>query len=107
MSEGDREVLHITDAKAIQQKINSAPREKAKHSVAEDKVLAGQAAIKNGAIVEANSAVIDLPVFIVKAAITSAMQQVKNAEQVLHTAETSTQGVARCLHKGRQSLEGA
>ena len=53
MSEGDREVLHITDVKAIQQKINSVPRKKAKHSTAEDKVLAGQAAIKNGNVVEA------------------------------------------------------
>ena len=55
MSEGDKEVLHITDVvKTIQQKINSNPREKAKHSVAKDKVLAGQAPIKNGTVAESN-----------------------------------------------------
>ena len=46
MSEGDRKVLHITDVKAIQPKINSAPKEKAKHSTAVDKVLVRKAAIK-------------------------------------------------------------
>ena len=107
MSEGDREVLHITDVKAIQQKINSAPREKAKHSAAEDKVLAGQAAIKNGMVTESNSAIIDLAAFNMKAAITSVLQQVKNSKQALHTAETCTQGLARCLRKAKQSLEGA
>ena len=107
MSEWDREVLHITDVKAIQQKISSTPCEKAKHSASEDKVLAGQAAIKNGAVAEANSAIIDLTAFSAKAAITSVLQQVKNAEQALHTAETSTQGLASCLRKARQSFEGA
>ena len=92
---------------AIQQKIDSNPREKAKHSTAEDKVLAGQAAIKNGMVAQSNSAVIDLTAFNVKAAISSAIQQLKNAEQALHTAETSTQGLARCLRKARQSLEDA
>ena len=81
--------------KAIQHKNNSAPREKAKHSAAEEKVFAGQAAIKNGAVAEANSAVIDLAAFNAKAAITSALQQVMNTEQALHTAETSTQGHTR------------
>ena len=100
MSEGDRAVLHITDVKAIQQKINSLPREKARYSTAEDKVLAGQTAIKNGTVM----AIINLAAFNAKAAITSVIQQVKNAEQV-HTVETSTQGLARCLHKARQSLE--
>ena len=93
--------------KAIQHKINSAPKEKAKHSAAKEKVLAGQAAITNGMAVEANSAIIDLAAFNAKAAITSALQQIKNAEQALHTVETSTQGLARCLHKAKQSLEGA
>ena len=37
MSEGDREVLHITGVKAIQQKINSAYWEKAKHTAAKEK----------------------------------------------------------------------
>ena len=68
-------------------------------------VLACQAAIKNGAVAGANSAVIDLTAFNAKAAITSAIQQVKNAEQALHMAETSTQGLAMCLRKARQSLE--
>ena len=77
------------------------------HSVAEDKVLVGQAAIKNGALAEVNSAMIDLAVFNAKAAITSALQQVKNADQVLHTAKTYTQGLARCLRKAKQSLAEA
>ena len=47
---------------------------------------------------------IDLASFNVKAAITSALQQVKNAEQAFHTAESFTQGLARCLHKAKQSL---
>ena len=55
MSEGDRKVLHITDVKAIQPKINSAPKEKAKHSAAVDKVLVGKAAITNGVVAMANS----------------------------------------------------
>ena len=76
--------------KAIQHKINSAPREKGKHSAAEEKVLVGQTAIKNGAVAETNSAVIDLAAVSAKAAITLALQQVKNAEQALHTVETST-----------------
>ena len=79
--------------------------EKAKHSAAEDKVLAGQAAIKNGAVAEVNSAVIDLAAFNAKAAITCAIHQVKNAEQALYTVETSTPGLARFLRKVRQSLE--
>ena len=107
MSEGNREVLHITDVKDIQYKINSVPKEKAQHSAAEDKVLVGQAAIKNGAVAEANSTVINLAAFNAKATITSALQQVKNAEQALHMIESSTQGLARCLHKAKQSLEEA
>ena len=73
MNEGHKEVLHITDVKAIQHKINSVPREKAKHSTAEDKVLTGLAAIKNGAAAEAKSTIIDLTAFNAKAAITSAI----------------------------------
>ena len=96
MSERDREVLHITDVKAIQHKINSAPKEKAQNSAAEDKVLVGQAAIKNGAIAEDNSTVIDLAAFNAKAAITSALQQVKNVKLALHTT-----GV---LHSGTGQL---
>ena len=64
----------------------------------------GLAAIKYGTVMEANPAVINLAAFNVKAAITSALQQVKNAEQALHTAESSTQGLARCLCKAKQSL---
>ena len=40
MSESDRDVLHITNVKAIQHKINTSKR-KAQHSMAEDKVLLG------------------------------------------------------------------
>ena len=50
---------------------------------------------------------IDLAAFIAKAAITSALQQVKNAEQAVHMAESSTQRPARCLRKAKQSLEEA
>ena len=103
MSKGDREVLNITDVKAIQQKINSNPREKAKHSTAEDKAAR---TIKNGAVGEANSAIIYLAAFNAKVSI-SAIQQVKNAEQALNTTETSTQGLTRCLCKARQSLKDA
>ena len=47
MSKSNREVLHITYVKAIQNR-NSTSKEKALHVTAEDKVLQGQAAIKNG-----------------------------------------------------------
>ena len=60
MSESDREVLYITDVKAIQHKISTSSSEKA---AAEDKVLQGQATIKNGTVEEANSAVVDLVTF--------------------------------------------
>ena len=63
MSEANREVLHIIDVKAIQHKISSSSKEKAQPAAAEDKVLVGQAAIKNGAVAESNSAVIDLAAF--------------------------------------------
>ena len=39
MSESNREVLHITDVKAIQNKINISSREKAQHATAEDMPL--------------------------------------------------------------------
>ena len=45
-----------------------------------DKVLQGQAAVKNGAVVEANSYVVDLAAFNTKAAISAALQYVKNVE---------------------------
>ena len=83
----DREVRYITDVKAIQHKISSAHKEKAQYSAAEDKVLVGQAAFKTGAVAESNSTVIDLAAFLAafnaKAAITSALQYVKKAKQVL------------------------
>ena len=107
MNEGDRDVIHSTDVKAIQHEINSAPKEKAQHSAAEDKVLMDQAAIKNGAVVEVNSTMTNLAAFNVKAPITLALQQVNNAKQALHTADSSTQGLARCLHKAKQSLKEA
>ena len=50
---------------------------------------------------------IDLAAFNVKAAMTLALQQVNNADQALHMAESSTQGLARCLHMAKQSLEEA
>ena len=67
----------------------------------------GQAAIKNGAVAGSNSAVIDLAAFNTKAAITAALQHIENAEQALHTAESSTQGLIRSLHKAKQSLKKA
>ena len=59
MSEGNQEVLHITDVKAIQHKISSSSTEKVQHSTLEDKVLLGRAAVKNGTVAESNSPVID------------------------------------------------
>ena len=56
-------------------------------------------------ITEGNSAVVDLAVFNAKATIVAALQYVKNAEQTLHMSESSTQGLARRLHKARHSLE--
>ena len=67
MRESDREVLHIIDVTAIQNRISTYSREKALHATAEDKVLQGQVAIKNGAVAEANSAVVDLAAFNPKA----------------------------------------
>ena len=69
--------------------------------MAEDKVLLGQAAIKNGAIVESNSTMIDLAAFNMKVFVTAALQHVTNAKQALHMAETSTQGLARSFCKAR------
>ena len=41
MGEADREVLHITDVKAVQAKINANSKEKALQAAAKDKVLQG------------------------------------------------------------------
>ena len=105
MGETDREVLHITDVEAVHVKINVSSKEKVLQAAAEDKVLPGLAAIKNGAVVEANSSVVDLAAFNMKAAISAALQHVKNFEQTLHRSGSSSQRVARGLQKARQSSE--
>ena len=104
ISESDREVLHITDVKAIQNMISTSG-EKARHVTVEDKVIQGQATIKNGAITEANSDVVDLMAVNTKACISAALQHVKNAELALYPSESSTQALARSLCKARQYLE--
>ena len=105
MSKSDREVLHITDVKAIQNRISTSSGEKWLYATAEYKVLQRQVDIKNGAVAEANSAIVDLGDFNVKAAISAALQHVKNADQAHHMLESSTQLLATSLYKARQSLE--
>ena len=51
-----------------------------------------------------NSSVVDLVAFNAKAAISAALQHVKNIEQTLHRSGSSSQGVTRALQKARQSL---
>ena len=68
MGEVDREVLHITDVKAVQTKINASSKEKVLQAASEDKVQQLQAAIKNGAVTKANSSVVDLAAFNAKSA---------------------------------------
>lgn len=63
---------HITDVKAIQ--ISTSSKEKVLHATAENTVIQGQATIKNGAVTEANSAVLDRTAFNVKASISAALQ---------------------------------
>ena len=43
--------------------------------------------------------------FNIKDAITAALQHLNNAEQALHMAASSTQGLARSLRKAKQSLK--
>ena len=64
MGEVDREVLNIT-VKAFLARINhyASSKEKALQGAVEDKVPHGQAAIKNDAVAEANSSVVDLAAF--------------------------------------------
>ena len=73
LSDSDREVLQIRDLKSIQTKIDSLPKEKALHAAVEAKVHQGQAAIKNGTIVEANSALVNLVAFNGNTRITEAL----------------------------------
>ena len=98
-------MLHITDVKAVQAKINASSKEKALQAAEEDKVLQGQAAIKNGAVMEANSSVVDLAAFNTKAVISAALRPVKNIEQTLHRSSFSSQVVARSFQEAKQSLE--
>ena len=105
MGEADREVLHITDVKVVQAKISASSKEKALQAAVEDKVLQEQAAITNDAVAEANSSVVNLAAFNMKAAIFAALRHVKNVEQTLHRSGSSSQGVAKSLQNARQSLE--
>ena len=83
LSDSGREVLQIRDPKLIQTKIDSLTKEKALHAAVEDKVYQGQAAIKNGAIAEANTAVVDLVAFNAKARITDALDLLSEAKAVV------------------------
>ena len=83
--------------KAIQHKINTTSRKKVLHAAPKDKVLQDQASIKNGAVTEANSEVIDLAAFNTKAAISATLQHVKNVKQALHMSESSTHSLVRSL----------
>ena len=74
------EMLHITEARSIQTRIDTVPKEKALHAAAEDSAHQGQSTIKNGPIAEINSLVMDLVAFKVKAKISAASHQVSEAE---------------------------
>ena len=60
--------------------IDSLPKEKAIQTAVEFKVHQGQAAIKNGAIVDANSSVVDRAAFNVKAKIEEALKHLSDLE---------------------------
>ena len=105
MEEVDREVLHITDVKSVQAKINANSKEKALQATAAEKVLLGQASIKNGAVAEANSSVVNLAALNAKTAIEVTLRQVQHAEQVLCRSGSAAQEVAGSLRWARQSLE--
>ena len=70
--------------------------------------MQGQAAIKNGAVAEANSSVVDLPDFNMKAVISAALQHdiVKNIEQTLHRSGSSSKAIARAPSKGQAVSRG-
>ena len=84
-------MLHITDVKAFQAKINASSKEKMLQAAAKDNVLQGQASIKNGVVAETNSSVVDLAAFNTKAAILAALQHVKNVKHTLHRLGSSFQ----------------
>ena len=68
-------------------------------------MLQEQATIKNGAVTEGNSSVVDLVAFNAKAVISSALHHVKNVEQTLHRSGSSSRRVARSLQQAKKSLE--
>ena len=100
------EVLQIRDPKLIQTKI-SLSKEKSLHVAVEDKVNQGQAAIKNGIIVEANSKVVDLAAFNAKAMITEALDLLSDAKAIVNDldCEGSSRRLSQCLSRARESLE--
>ena len=63
MSDEDREVLLIADSKIVQSRIDANLREKALQASAEEKVSLGQLGIRQGAVLEATSEVIDVATF--------------------------------------------
>ena len=69
MSDFDRDTPQIRDSKLIQSLIDKVPDEKALQATAKEKVSHRQLAIRNGAVVEANSQAVDLVAFNAKAAI--------------------------------------
>ena len=91
MNEFDREVLHINDVKVIQTQISTNPKEKALHAAAANKVLQGQATIKNDPVAGAHSVVADLAAFNAKAHISADLLHVTEAQADLNNMEYPTQ----------------
>ena len=54
---------------------------------------------------EVNSVVMDLVAFKMKAKITAVLHHVSKAKLALHNKECPSHGLARSLHKARQSLK--
>ena len=61
--------------------------------------------MKNGRVTGANSAVVDLAAFNVKACISAALQHMTDDKSALHDLVYPPQGLTRSLHKDRESLE--
>ena len=100
------EVPQIRDPKSIQTKIDCLPKEKALHAAVVDKVHQRQATIKNGAIVEANSAVVDLAAFNDETRITESLDLLSDAEAVVDLDhEGSSLRLSWYLSKAMESLE--
>ena len=87
MSNHDRDTLQIRDPKLMQSLIDRVPCEKAPQATAEEKVSHGQLAMRIGAIVKANSQVVDLAAFNAKAAIKDALALVEESYDMSATLQ--------------------